>query len=1356
MKNHKNYYLGLDIGTDSVGYAVTDENYNLIKFHGEPAWGVTIFDAAALNGERRTFRTARRRLDRRQQRVQLVQELFAKEIEKKDPRFYIRLRESFLYREDASDEHILFNDVDYSDKEYHAEYPTIHHLICDLMNNTEAHDVRVVYIACAWLVAHRGHFLSNIDIKNIEKLKDIESVYTDLMNYFSGNGYDCPWKCQDISGFADVMKKKLSISAKNKELVSILLGSKKPSKKVDQEGSFPFNQELIIKLLAGSKCSAKDLFGKEEYAEFESFSLGDDDEKLGSLMAEIGDDFELIKRLKAVYDWALLVDNLGDYKTISEAKVAVYEQHKADLSLLKHFVRKYIPEKYDEVFRSEETTGNYVSYSYHTNDGNTSKVKKASIEVFSDYAKKLIKNIVPAEEDVKQFDDMCKRLETNTFMPKQKNTDNRVIPQQLYCYELMQILKNAEKYLEFLNGRDEDGLSVSDKIASVFTFKIPYFVGPLNEKSSHAWIKREAGKIYPWNFEKMVDLDESEERFIKRMTNTCTYMPGEPVLPKDSLLYHKYMVLNEINNLRINGEKISVELKQDIYNDLFMNFKKVSKKRLIDYLISNGVIEKGEEEHVTGIDITINSNLAPQIALKRLLGEKSLSQSDAERIIERSSYAEDKGRLSKWIEKYYPDLSEEDRKYICNLKFKDFGRLSKKFLCELEGAKKDTGEVFTIIGALWNTQNNLMELLSDKYTFIDEIREYSREYYAAHPTTLSGRLDELYISNAVKRPIYRTLAIVNDLEKAFGKPKKVFIEMARGGRPEQKGKRTSSRKQQILDLYKKCKDEDVKILKQQIEEMGEYADNKLQGDKLFLYYMQLGKSMYSGTPIELEKLSSKAYDIDHIYPQAFVKDDSIINNKVLVLSSENGAKSNIYPIDGTIREKMAGYWVFLKNNGLISEEKYKRLVRNRPFSDDEKLGFINRQLTETSQSTKAVATILKEKFPDTDIVYSKAGLVSDFRHEFDIYKSRLFNDLHHASDAYLNIVVGNVYDMKFSKKWFNVHSNYSIKTKTVFTNTLICDGKTVWDGKNMLQQVKKTAQKNNAHFTKYAFFKKGGLFDQMPVSASEGLVPLKKGLSTQKYGGYNKASAMFYIPVRYKAGKKSEVFIMSVEMLAGKRFLADESFAKEYAYQRMERILNKKVEEITFPMGMRPWKVNTMLSLDGFRVCISGIGSGATKLIAQSVTQFSEDPYWKFYLKKLEKYFEKISNNKNYIYSEEYDQISREKNIELYRIYIGKYENTIWKKRRNAPLETLKEGANKFEELSLNDQVKALLNIQQTFGRIAGGIDLKLIGGAGKAAGSALSAAVSNWKKDYNSVKIIDSSVTGLWKKESENILELL
>ena len=83
MKNEK-YYVGLDIGTDSVGYAVTNESYSLCKFKGEPMWGVTLFDEAQLAVDRRNFRVARRRLDRRQQRVRLLQELFAKEIAKED------------------------------------------------------------------------------------------------------------------------------------------------------------------------------------------------------------------------------------------------------------------------------------------------------------------------------------------------------------------------------------------------------------------------------------------------------------------------------------------------------------------------------------------------------------------------------------------------------------------------------------------------------------------------------------------------------------------------------------------------------------------------------------------------------------------------------------------------------------------------------------------------------------------------------------------------------------------------------------------------------------------------------------------------------------------------------------------------------------------------------------------------------------------------------------------------------------------------------------------------------------------------------------------------------------------------
>ena len=38
----KNYYIGLDVGTDSIGWAVTDENYELLRERGRDFWGARI------------------------------------------------------------------------------------------------------------------------------------------------------------------------------------------------------------------------------------------------------------------------------------------------------------------------------------------------------------------------------------------------------------------------------------------------------------------------------------------------------------------------------------------------------------------------------------------------------------------------------------------------------------------------------------------------------------------------------------------------------------------------------------------------------------------------------------------------------------------------------------------------------------------------------------------------------------------------------------------------------------------------------------------------------------------------------------------------------------------------------------------------------------------------------------------------------------------------------------------------------------------------------------------------------------------------------------------------------------------
>lgn len=1362
MQTNKRYYVGLDIGTDSVGYAVTDEKYDLKKFHGDAAWGSVIFDQASLKEERRKFRSARRRLDRRQNRVFLLQEIFAKEIHKIDERFYIRISESRLWRDDtsnANDKCVLFNDKDYSDKEYYSEYPTIHHLIVELMNNDKCHDIRLVYLACAWLVAHRGHFLSNVDVNNIDEIKNIELVYSAFQRYCTSNGFILPWSDIDVQALGECLKKKDGVNNKVKELTRVLLDGKKASKEISDD--FPFSVDGVIRLLAGGTCKPVDIFQKEEYEDLSSITLGMDDEKYAELAAGIGDDYGLIEQLRLLYDWSVLADFLGEASSISEAKVGVYEQHKEDLKVLKMLVRKYCKKQYNDVFRNIGPD-NYVGYAHHTDESDRTNFKIKSLEDFSKYIKKILSGIDKVDDcDLDLYNDVMERIDKRTFLPKQKTTDNRVIPHQLYLYELKKILDNARKYLSFLDDSDND-ITNYEKIIAIFKYKLPYFVGPLNCSSSFAWVQREKGRITPWNYNNMIDMDESEKSFIKRMTNQCTYLPGEFVVAKDSLCYHRFMVLNEINNIKINGQKISVELKQDIYHQLFEKKKKVKRKDIIGFLIANGYIEKTEGDFaVSGIDEEIKSNLIPQISFKKLMENGILTELEVEDIIERASYSEDKNRLSRWLSKKYSKISDEDRKYICSLRIKDFGRLSRKFLTGLEAPDPETGEAITILSAMWNTNNNLMELLSEKYMFKAAVDDYCNDYYcnSSNKKSLNDRLDDMYISNTVKRPIFRTLAVVDDIQKAFGEPAKIFIEMARGSRDEEKGKRTKTRYQQIIEIYDKCRDEDVRELKHELESMGEYVSNKLQADRLFLYFMQFGLSAYSGKRIELEKLmsGSKEYDIDHIYPQAYVNDDSILNNKVLVLSKENGEKSDTYPISGTVRERMHGIWAHWHKIGTINDEKFRRLTRALPFSDDEKYGFINRQLTETSQSTKAVAQLLKEKFPNTEIVYVKAKLASDFRHEFNIYKSRCFNDLHHAVDAYLNIVVGNVYDARFSKRFFKIDSQYSIKTKTLFTHKVMSGSETIWDPDLMLDKVCKIAKKNTAHFVKYEFYKTGGLFDQNPVKKSGGLVPLKKGLPTEKYGGYNKAGVMFYIPVKYKSGKKNEVIVMSVELLYGKKFLEDEEFAKEYSFIRLEHILGKSVEEVSFPMGMRPWKVNTLLSLDGFRICITGIGSGGKKLLAQPVMQFSVDDYWKYYLKKLESFSDKVSKNSKYIYDKEYDKVSSEDNLKLYDIYIEKLTNTIYRKRINNPVETIKGGRDKFVSLDIIEQAKCLLNIQQIFGRMIGGCDLTAVGGkSNSAATNSFSSNISNWKKNYGDVRIVDQSPAGLWEIRSKNLLELL
>lgn len=453
MKTEK-YYLGIDIGTDSVGYAVSDTSpdHRLLKHHGEPMWGVTLFEQASLCEERRAFRTNRRRTDRRQQRVRFVQELFAHEIEKIDKGFYRRIAESALVREDKEEPYCLFQDRNFSDAEYHRRYPTVHHLICDLIESDDAHDVRLVYLACAWLVAHRGHFLSEVSVENVTGMFDFLPVYGNFMdycrNYADDGSYMEPWSLPKgrENEFGEILKQH-GVQNRKQQFQYLLFQGKKIPKTIDgADGSFPFSVEAILKLLCGGKVRISDLYLNPEYEELGDFSFDASEEEYGAVLSKLGDDGELLCRLKALSDWAVLSDLCRGKEYISVAKVAEYEQHKKDLAELKIFVKaNYDRKVFDRIFR-EICDNNYVAYSGNIKSakGNVSELKRCGNR--ADFCAFLRKTLML--DEVKNAEkmpvDMLERIRNGSFMPKQVTGENRVLPYQLYYVEMQQILRKAK------------------------------------------------------------------------------------------------------------------------------------------------------------------------------------------------------------------------------------------------------------------------------------------------------------------------------------------------------------------------------------------------------------------------------------------------------------------------------------------------------------------------------------------------------------------------------------------------------------------------------------------------------------------------------------------------------------------------------------------------------------------------------------------------------------------------------------------------------------------------------------------------------------------------------------------------
>ena len=1415
---NQDYYMGLDIGTNSVGWAVTDVNYNLIKapvfgkYKNHDMWGIRLFESGNTASKRRMARSNQRRGQRKVQRIKLLQDLFAKEMEKVDPTFFIRLNESRLYPEDKSEllnleKHPLFTEGIHDESEYYKKYPTIYHLRKELIDKVEPHDIRLVYLALHHILKYRGHFLRE---GSFADAVSFDEPFNSLIASFGDMGIEIISK--DREKVKNILSNNsLSNSFKQKllsEQFGIIL--RNSSQEELSEKELAKKHKLIVaeitKLMVGNKGAISKIFenvpadidGTKTDTKFSEQKY--EAELKPILEAQYPDEIACIDYIKELYDWSVLQEILSsETKYISDAKIDSYNRHQENLKILKNQIFKvyFSDEDYRNFFKRNANC-NYVSYiGFMKRNGKRVRVKKCSEDDFYSNLKKILDRAKPeAEHNSDQiFESVYAQVENHMLLPLQRNKDNGVIPKQVHEYELNAILNNAANYLPFLNDIDEGATSIEDKsvkgkIKSIFNYRIPYYVGPLSTRhkketngrqiGANVWIVRKEGmeneRIYPWNFNEIVDKEKCNEIFIERMTNKCTYLIGEDVLPKNSLLYKKFMVLNELNNIKVYGKKIPVSLKQDIYNELFKKKAKVTGKDLLEHLqrVMNDTTLSLEDLSGFDKEKDFTNNLSSYLDFKKkVFHDKELTfeqENVAETIIKWITiYGDDSRIIGDMVKRHFSDMfSKEQLVQIKRLHYSGWGNFSEKLLVDIYGMVGDElGNRWSIIEGMWHTNENLMQLLSNKYMFIEEIdKRNSQDDFDVDDKSYENLISGLYVSPANKRAIWQTIQIVEEIQNIMKHPaKKIFVEMARGGAKIKR--RTTSRKQKLIDLYNKC-DEDVR--EWALEEIESRDEREFNSNKLFLYYLQQGKCAYTGHPINLADLmaGSSRWDRDHIYPQSKIKDDSL-DNLVLVERDKNAKKDNGL-ISREIQQKMEQTWKYWYIKGFITKEKLDRLLRRDDFTDDELSGFIARQLVETRQTTKVVADVMKQIYANngTKIVYVKAGLVSDFRkYPLGVLKSRRVNDYHHAKDAYLNIVVGNVYNSKFTDnpwKWMKENREKIDSGKISFNKTMCFDvvdtnGEIVWkgcdkfqgeDGKSHfvkmedpelkgniivvggdLDRVRKIVRQDNCMYTEYTYCQNGKLYDGTHERKGSGAatVPLKGNLPIEKYGGYKSAVTSYFAEVEFDGKKGKRVKnIIGMPIYISNMLEHNPSAFIEYCE-------NKGMKNVTviYPKI----KKNSLLIANGFPMRIRGESS--PNIIMKGNLQLKISVDMQECIRRIEKVIEKNTENIDDIH----DGIKDEDLIDLYDEYTKKLQVGVYSNRPANMKDVLTNGRETFINLSIEDKC-CLLDEILTMLRcdIKTNSNLELI---------KYKANVGDIKKNTNvlcknTLVLVNQSVTGLYE----------
>ena len=362
--------------------------------------------------------------------------------------------------------------------------------------------------------------------------------------------------------------------------------------------------------------------------------------------------------------------------------------------------------------------------------------------------------------------------------------------------------------------------------------------------------------------------------------------------------------MNELKQIRINDRKIELNFQQILLTEFFEKTTGIiTEKKFKNFLVSSGQYSMDSGElRITGYSAEnkFANNMQSYIDF---FGENGIFENtsydieDAEKIIEWITIFDDKDILENKIRDNYKKLNESQIQQILVKKYTGWGSLSKRLLTTKYYKDKETELYKSILDLMEETDENFMQIINnDKYNFQQMIQEFNN---IEDDKKLNYKLVEsLATSPATKRGIYQSLKVVEEIVDYIGyEPKNIVIEMARSNEDKV---RKDTKKEYIKKLYDGCKDsiENYKKLKHELD------SHEITSQRLFLYFIQEGKCLYSGETLNIEDIENQSlYEIDHIIPRTLIKDDSI-DNKALVKRECNQNKSANYVLPREYRKGM--------------------------------------------------------------------------------------------------------------------------------------------------------------------------------------------------------------------------------------------------------------------------------------------------------------------------------------------------------------------------------------------------------------------------------------------------------------------